>query len=69
MGLTKISDSQELDNICEKVIMENQSAVDDYKSGKETAIRFLVGQVMKMSKGKADPVLTESTLIKILNVK
>ena len=69
MGLTKISDSKELDNICEKVIKENQSAVDDYKSGKETAIRFLVGQVMKMSKGKADPIQTESTLLKIINIK
>ena len=69
MGLTQISDSQELDNICENVLKENQSAVDDYKSGKETAIRFLVGQVMKMSKGKADPIQTESTLLKILNIK
>jgi len=55
--------------MCEKVIIENQSAVYDYKSGKETAIRFLVGQVMKTSKGKADPIQSESTLIKILNIK
>lgn len=69
MGLTKISDSRELDKICEKAIIVNQSAVDDYKSGKETAIRFLVGQVMKLSKGKADPVQAESSLLKILNLK
>ena len=69
MGLTKISDSRELDKICEKAIIVNQSAVDDYKSGKETAIKFLVGQVMKLSKGKADPVQAESSLLKILNLK
>ena len=69
MGLTKISDSQQLDEICEKAIKENQSAVDDYKSGKETAIRFLVGQVMKLSKGKADPIQAESSLLNILNIK
>ena len=69
MGLTKISDSHELDKICEQAIIENQSAVDDYKSGKETAIRFLVGQVMKLSKGKADPVQAESSLLKILKLK
>ena len=69
LGLTQISDSEELDKICKKAITENQSAVDDYNSGKETAIRFLVGQVMKLSKGKADPVQAESTLLNILNIK
>ncbi len=45
----------EVESIVESVLEENQDAVDDYNSGDEGAINFLVGQVMQQSQGKADP--------------
>ena len=54
-GLKQISDSGELERICCEVIAANPSQVADYKSGKEKAFNSLVGQAMKLSKGKANP--------------
>ncbi len=54
-GLKQISDSGELERICSDVIAANPSQVADYRSGKEKAFNSLVGQVMKMTMGKADP--------------
>ncbi len=65
-GLQKIEDSNELSNIVENAIKSNQAAVDDYKNGKETAVRFLIGQVMKQSKGTANPNSAETEIIKQL---
>jgi len=48
-------DAQELEKICDQVIAANPSQVADYKSGKEKAFNSLVGQAMKLSKGKANP--------------
>jgi len=45
----------ELKEICKKVISENGKAVEDYKKGKEASLKFLVGQVMRLSAGKANP--------------
>ncbi|MCH8109979.1 MAG: Asp-tRNA(Asn)/Glu-tRNA(Gln) amidotransferase GatCAB subunit B, partial [Chloroflexi bacterium] len=53
-GLRKVDDPGALDPIIDKVIADNGDAVDDYLSGKETAIKFLVGQVMKATRGAAD---------------
>ena len=50
-----VSDSSSLDPVIEKVIESNPDAVNDYKAGKQTAIRFLMGQVMKSTKGQGDP--------------
>ena len=50
-----VSDSSSLDPVIEKVIESNPNAVNDYKDGKQTAIKFLMGQVMKSTKGQADP--------------
>ncbi|HTY13972.1 MAG TPA: Asp-tRNA(Asn)/Glu-tRNA(Gln) amidotransferase subunit GatB [Candidatus Omnitrophota bacterium] len=52
-GLTQISDEGELIKIVEEVIKQNPKQVEEFKSGKETVIMFLVGQVMKASKGRA----------------
>jgi len=49
-----MSDQNELKEIIEKVIAENQKAYEDYKNGNENSIQFLVGQVMRQTKGKAD---------------
>jgi len=53
-GLRKVDDADALDPIIDKVISDNDQAIDDYLSGKETAIRYLVGQVMKATRGAAD---------------
>jgi aspartyl-tRNA(Asn)/glutamyl-tRNA(Gln) amidotransferase subunit B len=54
-GLKQISDSGELERICSEVIAANPSQVADYKGGKEKAFNSLVGQAMKLTKGKANP--------------
>lgn len=52
-----------LDEIIEKVISENQKAVDDFKNGRQNAIGFLIGQVMKKTKGAADPQEVSKSII------
>ncbi len=54
-NLFEISDDSALDKIAEEVIAQNSQSVADYKSGKENAVMFLVGQVMKKTSGKANP--------------
>jgi len=54
-GLTQTSDDSFLKNIVEDVVKNNSVAVGEYKNGKENALQFLVGQGMKLSKGKANP--------------
>ncbi|MGB9780385.1 Asp-tRNA(Asn)/Glu-tRNA(Gln) amidotransferase subunit GatB [Caldanaerobacter sp.] len=61
-GLKQIADEDELRKIVKKVIEENPKSVEDYKKGKEKALGFLVGQVMKETKGKANPQLTNQLL-------
>ncbi len=59
-NLTQLSNASELNLIATKVIEENPKAVEDYKCGKKNALAFLVGQTMKITKGKANPkILTE----------
>jgi aspartyl-tRNA(Asn)/glutamyl-tRNA(Gln) amidotransferase subunit B len=53
-GLRKVDDAGALDPIIDKVVADNGPAIDDYLSGKKTAIKFLVGQVMKATRGAAD---------------
>jgi len=54
-GLKQISDSGELERVCDQVIAANAQQVADYRSGKEKAFNSLVGQVMKLTQGKANP--------------
>jgi len=65
-GLTLITSEAEIEKIAQQVILENQKAVSDFKKGKETALQFLIGQVMKKTKGKANPKLAREILLKIL---
>jgi aspartyl-tRNA(Asn)/glutamyl-tRNA(Gln) amidotransferase subunit B len=55
-GLEQISDPGALDGIVREVIARNPSQVADYRAGREKAFNFLVGQAMKATKGKANPV-------------
>ncbi|NLZ93594.1 MAG: Asp-tRNA(Asn)/Glu-tRNA(Gln) amidotransferase subunit GatB [Firmicutes bacterium] len=61
-GLVQITDEGALAAIVDEVIANNPKSVEDYKNGKEKAIGFLVGQVMKLSKGKANPALVNKLL-------
>ena len=54
-GFGKVEDKSEIRGIISKVIGSNKAAVDDYRSGSEKALHFLIGQVMRESKGKIDP--------------
>ena len=59
-SLTQMDDVSELNDIVAKVIDENPKAAEDYGKGKKSALTFLIGQTMKVTKGKANPkILTE----------
>jgi aspartyl-tRNA(Asn)/glutamyl-tRNA(Gln) amidotransferase subunit B len=66
-GLVQISDEGAIKGIVEQVVANNPQSVEDYKAGKQKAIGFLVGQVMKESKGKANPALANKLLVEVLN--
>jgi aspartyl-tRNA(Asn)/glutamyl-tRNA(Gln) amidotransferase subunit B len=54
-GITQVSDESQIVAICQQVIAENPTEVNDFKNGKEKLFGFFVGQVMKLSKGAANP--------------
>ncbi len=56
-GLKQITDESEIAAIVEKVMEDNPKVVEDFRGGKEKALGFLVGQVMKATRGKANPQL------------
>ncbi len=66
-GLAQTNDEGELEKIAEKVIAENPDSVEDYNKGKENAIKFLMGQIMKATGGKANPQVAIEILKKKLN--
>jgi len=61
-GLKQISDSGAIEKIVDEVLVANAKQVADYRSGKEKAFNSLVGQVMKASKGKANPAQVNDIL-------
>jgi aspartyl-tRNA(Asn)/glutamyl-tRNA(Gln) amidotransferase subunit B len=61
-GSSQISGDTELAGIVNQVIAENEKSVADYKAGKEQALKFLIGQGMKLSKGRANPQRLEALL-------
>ena len=65
-GLKQQSDPKELEKIVDKVINENKEKVKEFKSGKDKLFGFFVGQVMKISEGKANPQLVNEILKKKL---
>ncbi len=66
-GLAQVNNKDEIEKIVDKVIKNNPKSVKDYKSGKEAALKFLIGQTMKESKGKANPQVVEKILKKKLS--
>jgi aspartyl-tRNA(Asn)/glutamyl-tRNA(Gln) amidotransferase subunit B len=61
-GLKQVTDSDALEKLAEQVIAENASQVQDYRSGKEQVFVYLMGQAMKLSKGKANPTQVSKLL-------
>jgi aspartyl-tRNA(Asn)/glutamyl-tRNA(Gln) amidotransferase subunit B len=66
-GLKQESDIGAIESLCVEVIAANPKSMDDYKAGKVAAINFLKGQVMKLSKGKANPNLVGEILTRLLS--
>ena len=65
-GLKQVSDAGALEEACKKVIAENPGPVEDIKNGKNKAIGFLIGMVMKEMKGKANPKMVSDIMIKLI---
>lgn len=61
-GLVQVSDEGQIREIVKQVLEQNQKSVKDYKSGKEKAFGFLVGQIMRATKGKANPQVANKIL-------
>ena len=65
-GLIQITDTGEIEKIVDEVIAKNPKAVEEYRAGKKKAIGALVGQIMKATKGKANPQMVNELLAKKL---
>ena len=65
--LKQMTDTSEIEKIIQSVLDDNKEMVSQYKSGKTKLLGFFVGQVMKKTKGKANPKLLNDLLIKMIN--
>ncbi len=68
-GLIQITDRGEIEKLVEEVLESNPKAVEQYKAGKKNTIGFFVGQIMKKTKGKANPKIVNELLVKKLEEK
>ncbi len=66
-GIENITDDNEIREIIKTIIKNNPDSVNDYKNGHDRAIKFLMGQVMKETKGKANPKLANDILVEELS--
>ncbi len=66
-GLGKVTDEGAIEVVASDVIEANPKAVEDYRGGKDSAIKFLVGQVMRETRGQADPNATAELLQRLLD--
>ena len=67
-GLTQVSDINEIESIIDKTLINNADKVDEYKKGKTKLLGFFIGQVMKESKGKANPKILNEILKKKISL-
>ncbi len=65
-GLAQVSDDGVIDAFVKQAMAENPKSVEDYKGGNKAAVQFLVGQVMRMSKGKANPQMVVGLLMDLM---
>jgi len=61
-GLAQISDTSEIEKIADDILDANPQSIEDFKAGKKQAAGFLMGQLMKASKGKANPKVAKELL-------
>ena len=61
-GLLQVSDGAEIENVIEKILAANPDAVEKYRSGNTKVFGFFVGEVMKETKGKANPKIANQIL-------
>lgn len=66
-NITLMSDTSKLEEIIKKVLKENETSVNDYKSGKQNALKFLMGMIMKETKGSANPKMVNDMLLDLLS--
>jgi len=69
LGLTQISDDDALTSVIQEIIAQHADAVENYRNGKESALKFLVGQVMRKTKGRANPQLATELLTKAIGAE
>ena len=67
-GMEVIEDDNLIDTLVDEVISENEKAIEDYKNGRTNMLDYMVGQVMKKSKGKANPVSAKEKLLNRINM-
>jgi len=65
-GLRQVSDAGEIERLAEQVIRENPAAVEQFRAGKEKALQFLMGRIMRLTRGQANPRLAMATLRRLL---
>ncbi|MES1048535.1 Asp-tRNA(Asn)/Glu-tRNA(Gln) amidotransferase subunit GatB [Bacillus thuringiensis] len=66
-GLVQISDEGTLRKVVTEILDNNEQSIEDFKNGKDRAIGFLVGQIMKTTKGQANPPLVNKILLEEIN--
>ena len=66
LGLWQMSGATDIEDIARHIIKENPAALEDYKKGKTASLQFLMGQVMKESRGTANPKIVQEVLKKLL---
>ncbi|AFS77395.1 aspartyl/glutamyl-tRNA(Asn/Gln) amidotransferase subunit B [Gottschalkia acidurici 9a] len=67
LGLSQINDEEKLKDIVKAIVLENEQSVEEYRNGKERVLGFLIGQVMKETKGKANPKKVNKILLSYIN--
>jgi len=65
-GLSQINDAGEVERLCREVIEKNPDNLAKYRSGNEGVFKFFVGQVMRASRGQANPQTVNDTLKRLL---
>ena len=64
--MKQISDPETLSNIINEILDNNAQSIEDFANGKDRAVGFLVGQIMKKTGGQANPKVTNQILIRLL---
>lgn len=68
LGMVQVSDIAQIESWVQSVLDENPQAIIDYKNGMKKSVGFVVGQVMKLSKGQVNPKLASQTVVRLLDM-